>query len=119
MSTSRKQFNATHAYLEMVAEALAREGHTMQDVVKAIRRAEITPTKNALKEVVWKPLLKIISGKDSTTKQDTKETQKVFDAMNKWLGQEFELHVPWPSEETKSFEQYENYIENTEKANNF
>jgi hypothetical protein len=121
MSTkqSKQQFNAVHVYLEQVAKALAQDGHTMQDVVKAIRKAEITPTKNALKEVVWKPLLAIISGKDSTTKQESSETQQVYDTMNKWLGQEFELHVPFPSEQVKSLEQYEEQIRIKRNIDNF
>jgi len=104
--SSKKQFDSVHLYLEMVAKVLADEGHTMQDVVKAIRTAEILPTKNALKEVVWKPLLSIITGKDSTTKQSSVEVDKVYEAMNKWLGQEFEVHVPFPSEDIKNYEQH-------------
>jgi maltose-binding protein MalE len=121
MSTnqSKQQFDSVHLYLDQVAKALAQDGHTMQDVVKAIRKAEIMPTKNAMKEVVWKPLLEIISGKDSTTKQDSTETQQVFEAMNKWLGQEFQVHVPFPSEQVKSLEQYEKQIRAQQNIDNF
>jgi hypothetical protein len=93
------QNNALHKYLELVAEALDREGHTMQDVVKAIRRAEIRPTKEALKEVVWKPLQEIILSKKSTTELTKHEIDPVYEAMNKWLGQEFHIHIPFPNRE--------------------
>ena len=106
--SSKKQFDSVHLYLDIVAKVLADEGHTMQDVVKAIRTAEILPTKNALKEVVWKPMLSIITGKDSTTKQSSVEVDKVYEAMNKWLGQEFKIHVPFPSNDIKNYEQYIN-----------
>ena len=108
--SSKKQFDSTHLLLKMVAKALDENGHTMQDVVKAIRKAEIRPTKNAIKEVVWKPLLLIIAGIDSTTKQTSDNTQQVYEAMNKWLGQEFQIHVPFPSQQSKSLEQYAEQI---------
>ena len=92
------QNNALHLYLSQVAEALDREGHTMQDVVKAIRRAEIRPTPAALKEVVWKPLQEILYAKKSTTELTKQEIDPVYEAMNKWLGQEFHLHIPFPSD---------------------
>lgn len=97
-----KQNNAIHKYLDLVAKALDSEGHTMQDVCKAIRRAEIRPTKEALKEVVWKPLQAIMLGKESTRELETHEVDKVYEAMNRWLGQEFELHIPFPSNETEN-----------------
>ena len=116
MSISKQQQKSLHLYLELVAETLDREGRTMQDVVKAIKRAEIRPTKMALKEVVWKPLFKIISGKDSTTQHDPKDLDRTFEAMNKWLGEQFEIHVPFPTQEIKD---YESYVKNTQNINNF
>ena len=95
------QNSALHVYLNLVAEALAREGHTMQDVVKAIRRAEIIPTGAALKEVVWRPLQEIILAKKSTTELTKQEIDPVYEAMNKWLGQEFEIHIPFPVDKSK------------------
>ena len=95
------QNNALHKYLTLVAEELAREGHTMQDVTKAIRRAEIRPTMAALKEVVWRPLQEIIHGKKSTTELTKQDIDPVYEAMNKWLGQEFEIHIPFPHDPDK------------------
>jgi hypothetical protein len=99
MERTPKQNNSLHLYLEQVSEALDREGFTIQDVVKAIRKAEIRPTKNALKEVVWKPLQKIILGKESTTELTTAEVDKVYEIFNRWLGQEFQIHIPFPTNE--------------------
>lgn len=96
MQRTKSQNNSLHLYLSQVADALAREGHTMQDVVKAIRRAEIVPTGAAMKEVVWKPLQEIILSKKSTTELSKQDIDPVYEAMNKWLGQEFQIHIPWP-----------------------
>lgn len=103
------QNNALHLYLSQVAEALAREGHTMQDVTKAIRRAEIRPTMAALKEVVWRPLQEIILAKKSTTELSKQDIDPVYEAMNKWLGQEFGIHVPFPNDEDK-ISNYQNKV---------
>src|SRR3990167_9459183 len=107
------QNNSIHLYLELVAQALDREGHTMQDVVKAIRRAEIRPTKEALKEVVWRPLQEIIHAKKSTTELTKHDIDPVYEAMNKWLGQEFQIHIPFPSDPDKP----ENYFNPDLKKN--
>lgn len=106
---SQEQFNGVHVLLEMSARALNQDGYTMQDVVKAIRKAEIRPTKMALKEVVWKPLLEIIAGKKSTTKQSNDDIQEVYEVYNKWLGQEFGIHIPFPKK-GQSVEELEEMI---------
>ncbi len=98
---THEQNNALHLYLSQVAEALDREGHTLQDVVKAIKRAEIRPTGSALKEVVWRPLQQIIHGKTSTTELTKHDIDPVYEAMNKWLGEQFHIHIPFPNDSSK------------------
>lgn len=100
------QNRALHLYLELVADTLDKEGHTLQDVVAQIKRAEIRPTKENLKEVVWRPLQQAIYNKESTTQLETHEVDRVYETMNKWLGQQFEIHVPFPSLESL-LEEYE------------
>jgi len=95
---TNKQNNSIHKYLSMVSEELQEQGHTMQDVVKSIRRAEIVPTMNALKEVVWKPIQEITYGKKSTTELETKEVDKIYQVMSMWLAKEFGISLPFPSD---------------------
>jgi len=99
MQRTGQQNRALHKYLSLVSEELDRNGHTMQDVVKAIRRAEIRPTPNALKEVVWKPIQEILLGKKSTTELEKAEVDKVYEIMNAFIGREFHFHIPFPNEE--------------------
>jgi len=106
------QNRAIHKYLELVAEALDREGHSLQNVTAAIKRAEIRPTTNALKEVIWRPLQQIMLGKDSSTELTTAEVDKVYEAMNAFLGREFHIHVPFPTNEPPDFDPYELYTSN-------
>jgi len=96
-----QQNNAIHLYLSQVATELERNGYTMQDVMERITKVEVMPTGNALKEVVWKPIQKILFGKKSTTElSKTEEIDKVYDVINKWLAREFDgLHIPFPSQD--------------------
>lgn len=98
---SDNQNRAIHLWLTLVADELDKRGHTVQDVVKAIRRAEIRPNKDVLKEVMWRPYQKAKLGKESTTQLSKLEVDTVYEGLNKWLGEQFELHVPFPSNENK------------------
>lgn len=104
------QNNSLHLYLTLVADELDKRGFTMQDVVKAIRRAEIRPTMDAMKAVVWKPLQLIITGKESTTQIKTGDVDRVYETMNKWLGDNFDgIHVPFPNDEEKQLKNLGGY----------
>ena len=95
---TERQNKALHLYLTQVAETLDREGHTLQDIVKVITKVEIRPTMSNIKEVVWREIQKAQLGKTSTTELSKQEDiDKVYDAMNKWLGHYFEIHIPFPS----------------------
>lgn len=98
-SRTGAQNRALHLWLTMVAEELDKNGHTIQNVVEKIRKAEIRPTKDNLKEVMWKPYQMAALKKESTTQLTKHEVDIVYEGLNKFLGQEFEIHIPWPHEE--------------------
>lgn len=95
---------AIHLWLEMVADALDREGHTVQDIVQKITRAEIRPNKDVLKEVMWRPYQLAATKKESSTELNKSEVSLIYDGLNKWLSENFELSVPFPSDEGKAEE---------------
>lgn len=96
------QNRALHLLFTHIAEALDREGHTVQDVTKAIRRAEIRVTPEIVKEVIWKPLQQVMYGKKSTTELEKHEVDRVYEVLNKWLGVNFNgMCVEFPNDETK------------------
>ncbi len=100
---TQRQNSALHLYLTQVAETLDREGHTLQDIVKCITKVEIRPTMHNVKEVIWREIQKAQLGKNSTTELSKQEDiDKVYDAMNKWLGHYFQIHIPFPSMEEGS-----------------
>lgn len=98
-SRTNQQNKALHKYLELVAEELDRNGHSMQDVLSHAKNVEIRPTKNALKEVIWRPIQQVMFNKGSTTELSTGEVDRVYEVMNKWLGENFAIHIPFPSDD--------------------
>lgn len=97
------QNKAIHLWLELVAEELDKLGHTVQDVVARIKRAEIRPNKTVLKEVLWRPYQIAALQKESTTELTKHEVDKVYEGLNKFLADNFDgLHIPFPSDETKT-----------------
>ena len=95
-----QQNRALHKLFSDVAEALDREGHTVQDVTEAIKRAEIRVTPEIVKEVIWKPLQEVMYGKKSTTELEKHEVDRVYEVLNFWLGQNFDgMCVPFPSDD--------------------
>ena len=109
---SLTQNSALHKYCEMVARELENGGHTMQDVVKVITRVEITPTTQNVKEILWREIQKALFGKKSTTELTTAEVSKVYEVMAMFLAREFQISLPFPSEENT-----EEYLSSYEKNN--
>lgn len=105
MKRTDTQNRSMHLLFTQIAEALDREGHTVQDVTKAIKRAEIRITPEIVKEVIWKPLQEVMYGKKSTTELEKHEVDRVYEVLNFWLAQNFNgLHVPFPSDPDKGNE---------------
>lgn len=114
------QNNSIHLYLSKISEQLQDEGHTMQDVVMAIKRAEIIPTMLALKEVVWKPIQKIMFGVDSTTQlKKIGQIDKVYMAVDKFFADNFGATYPFPVDENKQAEKLANPEPSEEAINNY
>jgi len=103
---TQSQNNAIHLYLTQVANELDRNGHTLQDVVKEIRKVEITPTMHNIKEVVWREIQKAHLGKESTTFLTKHEVTEIYEIMNKWLGLHFKIHVPFPVDQRRQYEKH-------------
>lgn len=92
------QNNSIHLYLSKISEQLQAEGHTLQDVVKAIRKAQIIPTMEALKEIVWKPIQEIMYKKKSTTQlKKLGEIDNVHLVVDAFFAREFGVTYPFPS----------------------
>lgn len=111
VTRSSAQNNSIHLWLTQVADELDKGGHTLQDVIKAIKKARIRPTMEALKEIMWKPIQWILYKKKSTTELHTTEVDRVYETASAFLGREFFIHIPFPSQDLLA-EQDPNFIKN-------
>lgn len=107
---SGAQNRSLHLWLTQVAQELDKEGHTIQNVVAKIQRAEIRPTGENLKEVLWRPYMLAATGKESTTKLDKAEVDRIYEGLNKFLGEHFHIHIPFPSDEARQLENLAGYM---------
>lgn len=99
-----RQNKALHTYLEMVAHELLNQGQTMTNVINKLPQVEITPTKDSVKEIIWRPLQEAVVGKKSTTELTTTEVTKVYEIMSMFLSKQFGISLSFP--EDLGFEQY-------------
>ena len=97
------QNKAIHLFCSQVAEALRNDGHTMQAVVKHINKMEIVPDKKNVKEILWRTAQRSTVGTDSTTLLERKDIDKIYEAINMFLGHYFQIHVPFPSNDSVQF----------------
>lgn len=91
-----KQNKALHLYFGILAEALNDSGQDMKHVI----RTEISWSPYSVKEYLWRPLQKHILGKESTTELTTDEIDKIYDQMNRIIGERTGVYVPFPSMES-------------------
>jgi hypothetical protein len=89
------QNNALHKYCELLAEALNDRGLEMSHEVFE-GDVELSWTKSAVKEKLWKPIQEAMFNKKSTTKANRNEYSKVYDQLNKHLIDRHGVSVPWP-----------------------
>jgi tRNA U54 and U55 pseudouridine synthase Pus10 len=87
------QNNALHTYCNKVAIELNERGITFTDFFNP--GFEVPWSKEIVKEQVWKPVQKAMTGEESTTKPKTNEYPKIYDQINLKLA-EYGIHVPWP-----------------------
>jgi hypothetical protein len=108
-----RQNRAIHKYLEMVAHELSNQGQTMNGVVAKMTTTESPPTKNSVKEVIWKPIQTILCGKKSTTELSTAEVNKVYEVVSQFLANQFQISLPFPTYEDIIYGQDSTKTENS------
>lgn len=90
-----QQNKAIHVLFEMIAEELNRAGLDMRKALKP--DVELPWNKDTVKEYIWKPVQQAQLLKKSTTELTSKEIDEVFDTINRFMGQRWGLHIPFPS----------------------
>lgn len=92
-----QQNKALHVFFQLLAEELNNAGLDMRKALKP--EVDIPWTPSAIKEYLWRPVQKIQLQKHSTTELTSDEITKVYETLNRHLGEKFGLYVPFPSKE--------------------
>lgn len=103
------QRNALHLYLEMLAHEANNKGLTLQEMVKEVRKLEIRPTKDNLKETFVKPYIKSAYGLDSTEKMSNQQISETYDALNLLFSHKWEISLPFPCDADRQLENLGGY----------
>ena len=92
---SELQNKALHKYFELLADTFNDAGLDMKKVLKP--EIDIPWSKLSVKEYIWRPVMKAQLQKSSTTELTTKEIDKVFDTINRFLSEKFGITESFPS----------------------
>lgn len=92
---TRQQQKAMHLWFTQLAEALNSAGYDMRKTISPA--IDILWTPYNIKNFLWRPVQQAMLGKRSTTELYSNEIDKIFDVINKTIGERTGVHVPWPS----------------------
>lgn len=97
---SRAQQNSIWLWCSLIASELSKHEVSMVQLLASMRRsADIYPTKDSVREFIWKPVQKAITGKQSMTYLERTELDQIIDPIAKFLGESHYLDVAFPSKE--------------------
>jgi nicotinamide mononucleotide adenylyltransferase len=91
---SIRQNSALHLWCEQIAAEL-NERHLDVRVLLE-HHPEIEWNREAVKSYLWKPVQKAQTGEESSAKVNKIDYLKTYEVLNKYLGEKFGIHVPWP-----------------------
>jgi len=94
---TNQQNKALHVLFGLYAQTLNEAGLDMRKTLKP--EVDIPWSGATVKEYLWRPVQIAQLNKKSTTELTTVEIDKVFDTLNKYLGEKHGLHTPFPSVE--------------------
>lgn len=91
---TNKQSRAMHLFFTLLAEELNFSGYDMRKTIAP--EIDIPWTSYSVKEYLWRPIQKVMFGKKSTTQLETKDIDKIFETINRVIGERTGVYVPWP-----------------------
>jgi len=91
---SPKQRAALEVYCRMLGESLNDAGYDMRRVLKS--EVEIPWNQETVKEYIWRPIQKLVTGDESTTQPDRDEYPEIFEVIYRHMVEKFGVVVAWP-----------------------
>jgi hypothetical protein len=90
-----RQNSALHLWFKQVADTLNESGMDMRVFIS--QEIDIPWTPQTVKDHIWRPTQKLMTGKPSTTRLKKREIDLIYDVINKAIGERTGQHVPFPS----------------------
>ena len=98
---TNQQTRALHKYFQDVADEMNAAGYDAKEVISL----PISLTGAIVKDQIWKPIMKAMQEKDSTTELETGDVDKIVMVMQRALAEKFGITTAFPSMESMSEEQ--------------
>lgn len=92
------QNRALHKWFTLLSTELNTQGLDMRVVLKPDWKIWWTP--ESIKENMFKPLMKAMYNKDSTTELTTAQVDKVYEQIMQIIGERYGVNIPFPSQES-------------------
>lgn len=90
------QNNSLHLWLTQLAKELNEQGITVQQVLA--KTVELDWNKDTLKENIWRPIQKALTGKKSSTELNkVSEIDEVYEHLNRFFSTNWGIHIPFPT----------------------
>ena len=102
---SARQNRALHLYFQFVADTLNLAGLDMRKTLKP--EVSIDWNAKTVKEYLWRPVQKAQLHKESTTELSTDEITKVWETINRFLGEHHGVTTEFPSIEALMLNQWD------------
>lgn len=99
MNRTDLQNAAMHKYFSLLADALNSAGYDMKKTLK--EDIEIPWTMEMVKDHLWRPIQKVVTGKESTAALTSGEPSKVYDVLDRHLSSKLGIHIEFPKDERK------------------
>lgn len=96
-SRTLPQNNAMHKYFSMVSDDMNKAGVDMRAVIKPEVLIKWDKEGRNFKKKIWHPIMKALTGKDSTRDLDTAEVNEVYENISRHLSTEVNITTPFPT----------------------
>jgi len=91
---TNQQNRALHLWFSQLSEALNKDGFDMRAVIR--EGVDIFWTPFTVKEHLWKPVQDAMLEKKSTTQLTTNEIDKIYEVVNKAIGERTGIFIEFP-----------------------
>ena len=99
-----QQNKSLHKGLQEVADRLQEQGIERKTIMEDLVGYEAPITMEFLKEI-YKTIIFTMYGHTSTAQLEKKQVTDSWDVFNKFMGENYGVHCPWPSIEEQMFNQ--------------